>query len=270
MTGGARGDGMTATKQLLELFRVDKQLRGLKSRLEVAERFYSQQATQLAELDKQRTTLEAQLKQLKGSINNEDGEAARLDARIATIREQMNSAKTSKEYNAFQTELNNYKTEKSAAEEREMDSMQKAEAIEKQLAEIKTNQAERTKIVAKAKTDRDQKEADIKDRVAELSAQRQQLASGIAPHELRNFEELVKLRGDEAMAPVEVLDRRSHEYSCSACMMAVPVETASSIMQGRIVSCPSCRCMLYIEEETLAAATASNAKKKAKEVAAKG
>jgi predicted nucleic acid-binding Zn-ribbon protein len=261
---------MTVTKQLLELFRVDKQLRGLNSRLEAAERFYNQQATQLSDIEKQKTALESQLKQLRGSIANEDGEAARLDARIATIREQMNSAKTAKEYNAFLSELNNYKTEKQGAEDREIESMQKAEEIEKTLAALKTQHEERARIVATARADRDQKAADIKDRVAELSAQRNQLAEAIPKAERKVFEELVKLRGDEAMAPVEILDRRAHEYSCSACMMAVTVETANALMTGKLVNCPSCRCLLYIEEETLAAATASPKKKgKSKEVASK-
>lgn len=268
--GAGSGRSMSVTKQLLDLFRVDKQLRGLTSRLEAAERFYNAQASQLADLHKQRGTLEAQLRQLKASIANEDGEAARLDARISTIREQMNSAKTAKEYNAFLTELNNYKAEKQAAEDREIEAMQRAEEIEKQLATLRTQVAERQKIVTAAQADRDQKAADIKDRVTELTAQRQQVASTIPPRELKAFEELVNLRGDEAMAPVEILDRRAHEYSCSACMMAVTVETANSLISGKLVNCPSCRCILYIEEETLAAATAPAKKKgKEKEIASK-
>ncbi len=262
---------MSVTKQLLELFRVDKQLRGLKSRLEAAERFHNQQATLLADIEKQKTTLESQLKHIRGAIANEDGEAARLDARIATIREQMNSAKTAKEYNAFLTELNNYKTEKQAAEDREIDSMQKAEEIDKQVETLKTQHQERSKIVVTAKADRDQKAADIKDRVTELTAQREQLAAGIPARERQAFEELVRLRGDEAMSAVEILDRRNHEYSCSACMMTVTVETANSLISGKLVNCPSCRCILYIEEETLAAATAPPKKqKKSKAVASKG
>lgn len=261
---------MSVTKQLLELFRVDKQLRGLTSRLEAAERFHNQQATQLADLEKQRTSLESQLRQLKATISNEDGEAARLDVRIATLREQMNSAKTAKEYNAFLNELNNLKTEKQAAEDREIESMQKAEEIEKQVATIKSQIGEREKIAAGAKTDRDQKAADIKDRVTELTAQREKLAAEIPPRERKSFEELVRLRGDEAMAPVEILDRRAHEYSCSSCMMAVTVETANSLISGKLVNCPNCRCVLYIEEETLAAATSPPKKKgKEKEIASK-
>lgn len=261
---------MSVTKQLLDLFRVDKQLRGLNSRLEAAERFFQQQTALLTEIEKQKASLESQLKQLRASIANEDGEAARLDARIATLREQMNSAKTAKEYNAFLTELNNYKNEKQAAEDREIEAMQKAEEVQKQLEALGGKHDERLKIVAQAKADRDQKAADIKDRVAELKAQREQLASGVPARELKAFEELVKVRGDEAMAPVEILDRRSHEYSCSACMMAVTIETANSLISGKLVNCPSCRCILYIEEETLAAATSTGKKKTSKkEVASK-
>lgn len=260
---------MSVTKQLLELFRVDKQLRGLRSRLEVAERFYAQQAEQLAELEQNRSALESQLKHLKATVSSEDGEAARLEARITAVREQMNSVKTSKEYTALQTELNNYKAEKSAAEEREIDAMQKVEQFETQLTDLRAKCEERVKIVATAKADRDQKEADIKDRVTELAKQRDELAQQIPAADRRAFEELVRIRGDEAMAPVEVLDRRAHEYSCSACMMAVPVETASAIFVGKLVNCPSCRCILYIEEEMLNAANNANKKKKDKEVASR-
>jgi hypothetical protein len=56
------------------------------------------------------------------------------------------------------------------------------------------------------------------------------------------------------MAPVEILDRRNHEFSCSACMMALPVETVSSMLSGRLTRCVSCHSIIYTEEELLAAA----------------
>ena len=52
--------------------------------------------------------------------------------------------------------------------------------------------------------------------------------------------------------------------------MTVTVETANSLISGKLVNCPSCRCILYIEEETLAAATSAPKKKKSKEIASKG
>lgn len=241
---------MSVTKQLLELFRVDKQLRGLKSRLDASERFHSQQSVQLADIEKSKTTLDMEFKKLRATVSNEDGEAARLEARMVVLREQMNTAKTAKEYNAFLAELNIFKEQKSAAETRELESMTKADEIEKKLTELTTQHDDRAKIVATAKTDRDTKAAEIKDRVAELTAQRAELAAKVPPRDLTNLEALIKIRGDEAMAHVEVLDRRSHEGSCSACMMAIPVNTVSELMSGKLANCPSCRCILYVEEET--------------------
>jgi predicted nucleic acid-binding Zn-ribbon protein len=241
---------MSVTKQLLELFRVDKQLRGLRSRLDGAERFLTTQTALLGDLDKQKTTLESQVKHLRAVIANEEGEAARIEARTTTLREQMNSAKTAKEYNAFLTELNTLKEQKTAADEKVLESMGKVEESEKKLAEVLIQHTERAKIAGTARTDRDSKNAEIKDRLAELTTQRQTLTVGIPPRELKMLDDLIKARGDEAMSPVEVLDRRSHEGSCSACMMAIPVEAVSALMSGKLMSCPSCRCILYVEEET--------------------
>lgn len=247
---------MSVTKQLLDLFRVDKQLRGLRSRLDGAERFLTQQSTLLAEMDKQKSTLEAQVKHLRAVIANEEGEAARIEARTTSLREQMNSAKTAKEYNAFLTELNTLKEQKTAADEKVLESMTKVEENEKKLADILAQHSERSKITGTAKTDRDAKSVEIKDRLAELTTQRHTLTTGIPARELKMLDDLIKTRGDDAMVPVEVLDRRSHEGSCSACMMAIPVEAVSALMSGKLMSCPSCRCILYVEEETFSATPA--------------
>ena len=243
---------MSVTKQLLELFRVDKQLRGLRSRLDGAERFLSTQSTLLGELDKTKTTLESQLKHLRAVIANEEGEAARIEARTAALREQMNSAKTAKEYNAFLNELNVLKEQKAAADAKVLENMAKTEESEKKLADVLVQHAERAGIAGTANTDRNAKAAEIKDRLAELTAQRAALVPGIPARELKMLEDLIQMRGDEAMSAVDVLDRRSHEGSCSACMMAIPVEAVSALMSGKLMSCPSCRCILYVEEEAFA------------------
>lgn len=244
---------MSVTKQLLDVFLVDKQLRGLRSRLEAAERFLSTQSTLLADMERQKGILDASLKQLRATIANEEGEGKRLDARMEALREQMNSAKTAKEYNAFLTELNTYKEQRTAAEERALEAMGKAEEADKKVSDINSQFGERQKIVESAKTDRDTKAAEIKDRVAELAAQRAELVKTVPPREMQMLETLIKSRGDEAMSPIEVLDRRAHEGNCSACMMAIPVEAVSALMTGRLVNCPSCRCILFMEEQIFAA-----------------
>jgi uncharacterized protein len=245
---------MTVTMQLLMLFRVDKQLRGLRSRLEGAERFLEQQKGLLRDIDEKKKSTGTQLKTLRASIANDEGEAARLEEKVTLVREQMNSLKTAKEYNAALTELNTFKEKKTKHEETALESMSKVDSLDAQFAELKKQHDERSKIVAGAEADRVAKAAEIKDRLDELTDQRKALADSIPPGDVKTLDSLIKLRGDDAMAPVEILDRRNHEYSCSACMMALPVETVSSMLSGRLTRCVSCHSIIYTEEELLAAA----------------
>lgn len=242
---------MSETMQLLRLFRVEKQLRGLKSRLTGAERFLKQQQTQHEELAQRAGAIAGQLRQIRASIANEEGEVERIDARMATMREQMNQAKTAKEYNAFLSELNNYKKQKSDIETGMLESMTKADALENELKQLEVLRDERGKIVDRAKADRDEREGEIKGRVEELTKQREEVAAEVPPASRNLLNELLSRVGDEAMAPVEVLDRRNLEYSCSACMMTLPIEAVNSMLSGRITQCTACESILYTEEDLL-------------------
>jgi predicted nucleic acid-binding Zn-ribbon protein len=239
---------MTVTKQLLELFSVDKQLRGLRSRLDQAERFLGLQKTQLGELEAQASTLKGESKKLRAVLHNDEVEAARLEAKITSLRDSMNSSKTSKEYNAISTELGTLKDQKSQIEDRVIAQLTKADESEGKFKSVTAQAQERSKIVERAQADRDAREAEVKDQLNALSAKRAELAKGIPADTMKIFEELVRIRGDEAMSHVEVVDRRAYEYSCGSCMMTLPVESVASITAGKFTRCVSCHCILYTEE----------------------
>ena len=58
---------MSVTRQLLAVFRVDKEISGLQSRLTSAERFLAEQTRKLAEIGAQGESLNTQIRQLKAS-----------------------------------------------------------------------------------------------------------------------------------------------------------------------------------------------------------
>ena len=242
---------MTVTSQLLELFRVDKQLRGLRTRLDAAERFLKEQVKQQQDVEARAAVSETQIKQHRAAAANAEGEANRLEQKIASIREQMNAAKTAKEYNAFLTELGNYKDEKSGYEEQALAAMSKTEELEKQLAELKAEAEQRRKQVGIAENDRAAREAEIKDRLAELTAKRKELSGGVPADALQALEALIRTRGDEAMAHVEVVDRRNYEYSSAACYMTLPMAIVNSIVAGRLTRCVSCGSILFTEDKDI-------------------
>ena len=179
-----------------------------------------------------------------------ESEAKRLEARMNVIRDQMNSATTNKDYKAFLAELNNLKTEKDKVEQEALDQMGKCEDLKKQVGDLTAKREEREKVQVVARSDRDKRAEEIKDRLAELQAQRASLTADLPKDPLHTFENLIRARGDDAMAPIEIQDRKRHEFSCGACMIMIPVETVSKLMgSGKLTTCVSCGCVLYISPE---------------------
>lgn len=245
---------MSVTESLLRVFRVDQQLAGLQSRLRAAERFLEEQTRQLSAIEAKRDAINQQLKQMQAAVAGHEGEMARLDAKIETLREQMNSARTNKEYKAFLTEMNTFKADRSNAETAALELMTKVDEIRKQAAELEAQHAERLKLRKVAEDDRDRKAEEIRERLEQLQAERATLAAQVPPKELALYADLMRKKGDDAMAPVQELDRRSHEYACGACQMTVTVETVSALIRGSapnapLVQCGSCDSILYIEKE---------------------
>jgi len=242
---------MTVTAKLLKLFRVDQQLRGLKTRLTDAERFLSVQDKQLKAIEAAHAGNEAQLMKHKVAQQSDEVEATGIGDRMETIRTQMDAAGNSKLYAAFLTELNTLKTQKDTVEKRAIEQMENVARLEIAVADTAKQRTDRVEIVKNATDNRDKRAHEIKDRVAELSKQRAVLAADLPKGVLKDFEDLVLLRGDEAMSDVEVLDRRNHEWTCKACGMALPMETINSISVGKITRCSSCQCFLYTEEDVV-------------------
>jgi predicted nucleic acid-binding Zn-ribbon protein len=246
----ARGDHMDVTSQLLKLFNVEKQIRGLKSRLTSAERFLAEQNKQLQAIDTRKTTLDNALKQLQVAIKSAEGEVARLDSRMDAIKKSMDSAQTNKEYKAFLTEHGTLKAEKDRHETTVLETMTKADEIRKQIAEADAQRAEREKVRAVAAADRDARATEIQGRLNELTAERAHAVTDIPKDTLALFERLLDQRGEDAMAAIEVLDRRRLEFTCGACQMTLTMDAINGLLSnGKLTRCNACGCVLYVEKE---------------------
>ncbi len=252
---------MTVTGKLVRVYQVDKQIRGLKSRLRAAERFLGEQTRLLGELEAKKGALEGQLRQLTASASNEEGEAARVNGRIDELRERMNNARTNKEYKALLTEVNTLKEERVRHEDGAIERLEKIEALRKQLSEIDAQHAERVRMKDVAESERQERESEIQERLTKLEQERTEVVSEVPGAALQTYEELVEQREDEAMAPIEIADRKRHEFTCGSCMMSLPVESMSALLShGSLTRCVSCGCILYLEENTREAMTPASKK----------
>ncbi|MEO1279537.1 MAG: hypothetical protein AAFV77_11335, partial [Planctomycetota bacterium] len=101
-----------------------------------------------------------------------------------------------------------------------------------------------------AQQQRDERKTEIADRLEELKQERETIVAEVPEHTLAHYVRVRGQLGDEAMAPVEVVDVKRHEFVCGISMLAVPVETVSALLShGRVTVDPQSGAILYLSDE---------------------
>ncbi|MHC4710691.1 MAG: phosphatidate cytidylyltransferase, partial [Planctomycetota bacterium] len=164
---------MSLTENLVNLFQIDAQVRGLRRRLDSAERYLAIQTRYVEDLEVQRRELEARHLQLQAKIGNLEGEMAALDERLEKLRNELNAATTNKQYSAVLTELNTAKNARSELEDQVLAEMELVEENTQQRETLKQEIAEREKVKALAAQQLQQRHDEVGQRLAELEADRE-------------------------------------------------------------------------------------------------
>ena len=243
---------MGLVENLVNLFRVDGQVRALRSRLTSAERYLNAQTKQLNDLLQMQAELATRRRHVQATIGNFEVETKSIDARLEKLRGELNSAATNKQYAAVLTELNTVKTGRGEVEDRMLTEMEQLEKLQQQQTELEAQIAEKTKLRNLAQQQLDERRADVGQRLAELETERKAAAAVIPQNELALFDELAEDNDGEAMGQVEIVDRRHREFACGACNMHLPFELITMLIarNDALVRCPSCTRILFMQEET--------------------
>jgi predicted nucleic acid-binding Zn-ribbon protein len=251
--GGAQvtiGAPMSVTAKLVKVFAVDKQIDALQTRLRVAEKVLAEQTKLAGDFESKRAKVESEIKTLQAQAANFEGESKRLEDKINKLKEQMNTAQTNKQFQAFLVEVNTLGNEKGAAEKSALELMEKMDVLRKQADELGAQRSERESMAVVAKTNRDGREAEIKDKLEALKAERATLAAEVPADVLRDYERVFQQRGEDSVAQVELQSRKDQEFTCGACMMLIPVQTVNGILaSGKVTTCTNCRCYLFVSDE---------------------
>ena len=129
--------------------------------------------------------------------------------------------------------------------------MEQTEQLATEVEHLEGQLAEREKVRDAARSQLEERTADVGDRLAELEAERAEAAEAVPADVLATFDEQADHHDGEALAPIEEVSRRHREYACGACNMSLPFERVSLLMTGvdDLVRCTACHRILYLQDE---------------------
>ncbi len=241
---------MPLIEDLLSLYSVERQVRSLRSRVDSAETYVRMQQREMETLQGRRDELETRKRQRQAHNHNLETEVAGIDERIEKLREELNAASTSRQYNAVLSEVNNLKDKRRELEEQMLVEMDAVETTESDITTIDEQIAERSTVLESANIELTTRKDEIADTLATLEGERAAKAAVIPDGTTQLFDELADDFDGEAMAGIEVVDKRRREYACGVCNVHLPFDIVSRVM-GRpdeIMQCQGCLRILYGSE----------------------
>lgn len=242
---------MSVQEQLRQLFLLDQQVRGLRSRVDTASRRLTAQQAKLDQYQRQQSELNDQLKHAKAIAANLASDALASEQRIEKVRQTMTTVRSNKEYSALLVEVNTLKVDQEKIQETELEQMTKVEELEGRAQEISDKVDEQQRLVDLAQKEVTEGEAEIADQLGELVKERDAAAEPIDDETLTLYRKLNDDYDGEALAEIEEQDRRRMEYTCGACFMSLPIQVVNAALtsNNKPVVCSSCQRILYVDRE---------------------
>lgn len=242
---------MSLQEKLYDLFLLDQQVRGLRTRLDAATRRLTLQSTKLDQLRQQQAELTDQHKRAMTEVSTLEHQASDADQRVAKLREQMNSVRNNKEYSAMLVEVNTLKDEKSKIEDQALAKLTVADGLKVRLAEVQAQADSQAKLVESAKAEVLDAKQEVGVQLDDTTARRAAAAAEVPPDILSTFNRLADHYDGETLGEIEEQDRRRREYTCGGCYMELPIERVNALMMkpDQLVTCPSCNRFLFIKQD---------------------
>jgi predicted nucleic acid-binding Zn-ribbon protein len=212
---------------------------------------------EIADLPKRVAAIEAKLAGTKAVLDKakvavKADEAARrkyessiqdLQQKISKYRDQSLDVKTNEQYRALQHEIDFSQQEIRATEDKILELMVNADTREKQVKAAEADLKAETAEIEKEKEEARQRTAEDQKQLAEWTAKRDQLRSGIPADLLRHYDRVVKLR------KTGLSEVRDHK--CMACQVMLRPQTYNEVRSGeQVVICDSCQRILYFDPAT--------------------
>ena len=173
-----------------------------------------------------------------------EAEVASIQTRLSKYKGQLLELKTNKEYQTMLHEIATAETAIRSHEDRELERMEEAEELTRDLksaeAELKAQQA----AVAAERSALDEEARTLERRIGETTSARSAVAGQMAPDTLRLFDHVARQRKGQAVA-------EARDGTCSVCHVRMRPQVYNEVRRGdTLIQCESCQRILYFVPAT--------------------
>lgn len=202
----------------------------------------------LAALEEKLAHQKAKVDEATKDVKEEDAKRRRLESdlkdlqqKILKFREQSSSVKTNEQYHALQHEIGYADAEIRKVEDRELESMERSEQLEKQIHAAQQELSDNAKVVEIEKETARKASDEQQKHLAAWNDDRARLRTQISESLLETYDRVSGSRGT-ALARVE-------GQRCLACQMALRPQLWNQVRSGDLIPCESCGRLLYFDNE---------------------
>ena len=204
----------------------------------------------------QAAATQAKLEAAKNRVKQIETERKRLEIEVESIKGQIEKyanqqlqTRKNEEYRALAQEIEHCKAEITKIEDREIELMEQAEAVQKEVLRAMADASTAKKTVESEVTQLDEREDNLKKELAAFQKGRAELASGVEESVRLRYERLLKSRGDNVVVGI-------NHGACGGCHMKLPAQILVNCKsQKEIVLCGNCgRILYYTRDRELVAA----------------
>jgi predicted nucleic acid-binding Zn-ribbon protein len=184
-------------------------------------------------------TAKTRLKQLETDRKKLELEAESKKQQIERYSLQQFQTKKNEEYRALAHEIESCKAAITGLEDQQLALMEQAEAFQKEAASANREAGEARKAAEENLKELASREQSLRDELAELESNRDQLTPAVEDRALRHYERLLRNKGDNVVVGIQ-------HGVCGGCHMKFPVQLVVSCQAAKdLVTCPNCGRILY-------------------------
>ncbi len=238
---------LEAIEKLLILQDRDRAIRRLQNELAHIEpervTFKTKAATAQTRLD----TAKQRVKQLESDRKQLELDVEAKKEQIARYANQQLQTRKNEEYRALAHEIDGCKADITRIEDQEIELMEQAELAQKEVIAFTRETDEAKKLADELMAKLGEREQNLRKELAELQANREELAAAVDAGVRGRYERLVKSKGENVVVGVQ-------HGVCGGCHMKLPAQVLVACQAHQeVVSCTNCGRILYYTRDMVLA-----------------